>query len=175
MTVEGGKPWAITGPNGSGKSSLLALVAGYLSPSEGHIERFGLAWGPRYLFWQSAHVLPPPELQVQEVLRDFCRQKGLSQQALQGELSDIPRKAPLYALSSGMRQRFLLTLVLAAPAGLVLLDEPTAFLDPYHKAQVWARLQERIPDPNLLLLCATNDPEEAQLFPNQLSLPAYAA
>lgn len=175
MTVEGGKPWAITGPNGSGKSSLLALVAGYLSPSEGRVERFGVDAWPRVLFWQSAHVMPPPELSGQEVLRDFCRQKGLSEEPMRKELQDIPLTAPLYALSSGMRQRLLLTLVLAAPAGLVLLDEPTAFLDPYHKAQVWARLQERIPDPNLLLLCATNDPEEAQLFPNQLSLPAYAA
>lgn len=175
MTIEGGQPWAITGPNGSGKSSLLALLAGYLSPSEGCIERLGLSAGPRGLFWQSAHVLPPPELRVQEVIQDFCRQKGLSAEALTKEIPDIPLSAPLYALSSGMRQRLLLTLVLAAPEGLVLIDEPTAFLDPHHKARIWARLRNCLHNPNLLLLCATNDPEEAQLFPNQLSLPAYAA
>lgn len=175
MVVEGGRPWAITGPNGSGKSSLLALVAGYLSPSEGKVERFGLGEGVRSLFWQSAHVWPPPELQVQEILQDFCRQKGLSEQDLRKELADIPLTAPVYALSSGMRQRLLLTLALAAPAGLVLLDEPTAFLDPFHKEQIWTHLQKRLSNPNLLILCATNDPEEAQLFPNQLSLPAYAA
>jgi iron complex transport system ATP-binding protein len=180
-TFEAGQAWAVVGPNGIGKTSFLALLAGYLSPTTGaiHGEIAGRLYRPealsQRLFWQSPAVQPPPDLFVRDVVHDFSRQKGLREEDLAAAYSDLPTGARLYELSSGMRQRLLVKLALTAPTGIVLLDEPTAFLDLYHKEQVLSALTKRLHDPQLLLICATNDPEEAKLFPKSLSLLKYAA
>lgn len=172
LVMEGGEAWAVTGPNGSGKSSFLSLLAGYSSPTEGKIMR---QVPLRFIFWQSPHVQPPPELLVRDVVKDWQRQKAttLPQDFLLQW--DLPPDKPLYLLSSGMRQRLLVALALYAREGLILLDEPTAFLDESYRLRVHELLRLRIGEPHLLIVCATNDSEEVKLFQKTLHLPAYAA
>jgi ABC-type lipoprotein export system ATPase subunit len=66
-------------------------------------------------------------------------------------------------------------LALSMHKGLVLLDEPTAFLDHRYKSIVWEALKAQEAYPERILLCATNDPAEAALFSQVVSLAAYAA
>jgi iron complex transport system ATP-binding protein len=83
--------------------------------------------------------------------------------------------APLSRLSSGQRQRLLLALTLAQNTPILLLDEPTAFLDEKWKTFFHQRIQERIQQNSTLFICATNDPDEAALFPETLYLGSHAA
>ncbi len=180
-TLSAGESWAIVGPNGSGKTSFLALIAGYLSPTEGQIllEKDGRPLSGsaflKRLFWQSPAVHPPPDLRVADVVEDFYRQKGLGEPASFHKRWVTPPQARLYELSSGMTQRLLVGLALQAPEGLILLDEPGAFLDNHYRRVLYEELRRLQGSPHHLLLCATNDPEEIALFPYTLSLPAYAA
>ncbi len=176
--------WVILGPNGIGKSTLLSVVAGLLKPTEGRVSFYlagkicsSEAWRS-HLSWVSPHLFPPAELTVQDLLWTYQQRKGIPEdpRAFLTELHLWERRqAPLYRLSSGQRQRLLLALVLQVSAPALLLDEPTAFLDETWKAFFHARFLEHIAQNQSLILCATNDPEEAALFPEKLYLGTYAA
>ncbi len=176
-----GESWAIVGPNGAGKTSFLALIAGSLPPTEGRLqleeEGKPLSFPAllRQLFWQSPAVQPPPDLLVADVVEDFYRCKGLGQPGSFYERWALLPHTRLYELSSGMRQRLLVGLVLEAPQGLVLLDEPGAFLDAHYRQLLHAELHRLQTAGRHLVFCATNDPEEIALFSHTLSLPAYAS
>lgn len=174
---------AITGPNGSGKSTLLAIIAGLMRPTDGEMQ-FSLsekatspgAWR-QHVSCLSPHLAPPPELTIQDILRSYEHFQRLRlPAAFLEEIQLLPRiTAPLSRLSSGQRQRLLLALALAQNTPILLLDEPTAFLDEKWKAFFHQRIQEKIQQNKTLLICATNDPDEAALFPETLYLGSHAA
>lgn len=170
--MKGGEGWAIVGPNGSGKSSLLSLIAGYRMPAHGQVKHT-VSLGE--LAWQSPHVQPPPDTLVRDVVEDWRCLKVAEVSPAFYDTWDLPPERPLYALSSGMKQRLFVALALSLRRGIILLDEPTAFMDATYRQRTHAELRQRIGIPELLLLCATNDPAEAELFPNVLHLHAYAA
>ncbi|MCS6789357.1 MAG: ABC transporter ATP-binding protein [Bacteroidia bacterium] len=165
---EGG--YAVVGPNGSGKSSLLGLIAGTLSASEGSIE--GRPPLMR-LAWQSPHVLPPPLLSLQEIAQSFWQHKCPTDPKNFWEKWQLSPQKRLDALSSGMRQRFLVGLALSLEEGLILLDEPTTFLDTHYREKVRTEIATLRSSPECLILCATNDPEEASWLSKSLPLPSY--
>jgi ABC-type multidrug transport system ATPase subunit len=174
---------AITGPNGSGKSTLLTILGGLLRPTEGQV-LFSLAgktlspalW--RYhLMWVSPHLTPPPDLTVQDLVQTYVRFKGLdlSHPLLEAIQLKSRISAPLSHLSSGQRQRLLLGLTLSTPSPILLLDEPTAFLDDKWKSIFHEQISKVIRQEKSLIICATNDPSEAALFPEISYLGTYAA
>ncbi len=127
----------LTGPNGSGKTSFLRLVAGLLRPAAG-----SLAWRGRpvsddpdalraELHYVGHLDAVKPLLTVSENLAFWARLRGggAVTKALAGfgltALADVPARF----LSSGQRRRVALARLLAAPAALWLLDEPTVGLD----------------------------------------------
>lgn len=167
-----GEAWAIVGPNGAGKSSLLSLMAGYLTPTAGKIER---STSLSELAWQSPHVHPPPDSLVRDIVEDWKALKAAQIPPDFYERWKLPPHKPLHTLSSGMRQRLLVALALTLERGIILLDEPTAFMDRAHKHAVHEVLRNRMGDPAILIVCATNDPEEVAIFPNVLRLYEYAA
>lgn len=165
--MEGGESWALIGPNGSGKSSLLSVLAGFLTPTIGRIERYVQ---PQRLAWQSPHVQPPPELRVGDIVRDWSRQKEVSFSSSFYEQWALPPERPLFQLSAGMRQRLFIALSLSLPEGILLLDEPSAFLDESYRDRIHTELIRRQGNPSFLIICATNDPSEASLFQKSLYL-----
>ncbi len=174
---------ALTGPNGSGKSTLLTIIAGLMRPTDGEMQ-FSLAgkvvspaaWRQQ-VSCLSPHLAPPPELTIQDILQSYGHFRGLRlPEAFLEEIQLCPRiTAPLSRLSSGQRQRLLLALALAQNTPIFLLDEPTAFLDEKWKAFFYQRIQDKIQQNKTLLICATNDPDEAALFPETLYLGSHAA
>jgi iron complex transport system ATP-binding protein len=142
---------AIIGPNGSGKSTLLRLLGGLLSPEAGAVSLEGAPLAgmtPRERARRMAVVLPEAPLLfnfgVLEVVL-MGRAPHLGLWGLEGKADyDVAHRAlddvglgglgdrPVHDLSSGERQRVMIARALAQEPRLLLLDEPTAFLDLKH-------------------------------------------
>lgn len=166
---------AIVGPNGSGKSTLVKMIAGLMRPDHGRIAHFalGLPLKPDQGY---RHIgLVSPELALYEELTalenmEFGNQVGdwnrqpeefegcLEEMGLGGRGHDY-----LNAYSSGMKQRMKFVLAFLKNPTLLLLDEPTANLDPEGADRVWAALDRR----QTTVVIATNDASEAARAPRQ--------
>lgn len=139
----------LRGPNGSGKSSLLRILAGFLKPVGGSLDwsDFDRVETPETHRARTHYVghmeAIKPALTVEEHLTFWARAKGYKQpagnilQALDLEsLADVPGRF----LSAGQKRRLSLTRLLATPATLWLLDEPSVTLD----GQSAARLEDML-------------------------------
>ena len=130
--------WMLVGSNGSGKSTLLRLIAGLLQPTSGAIHS---ALKPALVFQNPDHQLLLPscasdlQLGLPEHLsaaQRLARIEGaLEQVGLEGFAG-----RPIHTLSGGQKQRLAIAGALATDAQLLLLDEPTALLDPTSQQEV---------------------------------------
>jgi len=135
-----GEALALVGPNGAGKSTLLSLLAGALEPSMGGVERRkGIRVG-----WAPQRPAQYGRLSARENLELFARLEGEAEpeQAATRLLAtfDLPGEAsPSGDLSVGNRQRLNLAIALLGEPDVLLLDEPTAALDPEQRRRLWER------------------------------------
>jgi ABC-2 type transport system ATP-binding protein len=135
-----GDALALVGPNGAGKSTLLSLLAGALESSAGHIERRkGVRVG-----WSPQRPAQYGRLSARENLELFARLEGEPDpEAATARLLadfDLPGEpAPSANLSVGNRQRLNLAIALLGDPEVLLLDEPTAALDPEQRRRLWER------------------------------------
>ncbi|MHA7879938.1 MAG: ABC transporter ATP-binding protein [Saccharospirillum sp.] len=146
--VPQGQVTVLVGPNGSGKSTLLKTLARILQPSSGQVLLDGQAihQSPTKAVAKKLGLLPqgpiaPEGLTVRELIAQgrFPHQSLLRQWTRQDEaavndamaVADVAQFAdrPIDALSGGQRQRCWIAMVLAQETPLILLDEPTTFLD----------------------------------------------
>ncbi|RKH54621.1 ABC transporter ATP-binding protein [Corallococcus llansteffanensis] len=183
LEVRPGELWCILGPNGAGKSTLLRACMGMARPSAGTVRIDGrdlaaipraelarvLAWVPQYVdtsmgFTGLELVLMgrspylglwglPSSGDLQKA-REVMRELGIEYLASRSVM----------ATSGGERRLLLLARALVQAPRLMLLDEPTAFLDLKHQVELLAHLRERVRggmaavvvlhDVNLALACA---------------------
>ena len=136
LDVNGGESLALIGPNGAGKSTLLSILAGALEPSEGHVERVDgvrVGWVPqRPAFYD--------RLTPRENLALFARLEGGVHYEQLLERFDVPADREAHTLSVGNRQRLNVALALLGEPRVLLLDEPTASLDPEQRRRLWELL-----------------------------------
>ncbi len=121
LELANGGQLLVTGSNGSGKSSLLAVIAGTLSPDSGSVEVGARRVG---LLMQDVQF-DNPELSAQ---RCFERQVGADRASCLTELGLLPPRQlgmPVGELSVGQRRRLALAILVARAPDLLLLDEPT--------------------------------------------------
>ena len=127
---------ALVGPNGAGKSTLLAIAAGALEPTQGTVEtQARIGWVPQ----RPAHYA---RLSARENLELFARLEGDGDPAgsatkLLERFALPPERRPSGELSVGNRQRLNVALSLLGDPRVLLLDEPTASLDPGQRRRVW--------------------------------------
>ena len=132
---------ALVGPNGAGKSTLLALLAGALEPTAGTVERRDgarVGWVPQ----RPAHygrLTPRENLELFARLEDEPRPDEAAERLLAAfELPSDKRASG--SLSVGNRQRLNLAIALLGDPQVLLLDEPTASLDPGQRRRLWERV-----------------------------------
>jgi len=148
---------ALVGPNGAGKSTLLSILAGALEPTEGVVERPPrVGWVPQ----RSAHY---GRLTALENLRLFASLEGVpsSRADALAEEFELPGNARARELSVGNRQRLDVALALLGSPQVLLLDEPTASLDPVQRERVW-RIARDLAAAGGAVLVATHHWEELE-------------
>jgi ABC-type multidrug transport system ATPase subunit len=157
-----GEAVALVGPNGAGKSTLLALLAGALEPSKGVVERrvgARIGWAPQRAA-QYARLSPRENLQLFARLEGAERPERAAARLL--EEFELPEDDVLAGdLSVGNRQRLNLAIALLGEPDALLLDEPTAALDPDQRRRLWERLDGQR-EAGAALLFVTQHAEEVE-------------
>ncbi len=128
-----GERLAVIGPNGAGKTTLLGILAGSLAADGGELELPAAGWVP-----QRAAVYS--KLTVRENLQLFARLEQAPKTAVARmlELTELDPGDEAGKLSGGNRQRLNIAVGLLGDPPLLLLDEPSAALDPAQRERLWA-------------------------------------
>lgn len=144
FTIRQGEVVAFLGPNGAGKSTTMKLLTGYLAPSTGHSRIAGHDMntdrleGAKRLGYLPENGPLYPDMSPRELLNFFADARGLTgnykQQRIDAvvhlcDLGSVIGK-PIGKLSKGYRQRVGMAQVLLHEPDVLILDEPTAGLDP---------------------------------------------
>ncbi|MCV7107911.1 thiol reductant ABC exporter subunit CydD [Mycolicibacterium chitae] len=157
--IEPGRITVLTGPNGAGKSTTLQVLAGVAEPTAGRVTVHGVdiadldrgQWWPQLVWLPQRPVLVPgtvaANLALFGALTDAdtaCAAAGFDSvldELPEGDATVVGRGG--LGLSLGQRQRLGLARALGSDASLLLLDEPTAHLDPATEDRVLAALRAR--------------------------------
>ena len=150
LVIEPGQFVCLAGPSGCGKTTLLRLIAGFMTPTEGRITIEGKAvsgpgpdrgmvfQAPTLYPWMNVRANVELGMRYQGVKKDARREQSDRYLHMVG-LSDFAERRP-YELSGGMQQRCQIARVLASDPEFVLMDEPFGALD----ALTRERLQEEL-------------------------------
>src|SRR5439155_23292592 len=142
--VRQGEILGFLGPNGAGKTTTMRVITGYLPPSEGQVNvaGFDVTDAPLEVKRRTGYLpeLPPvyPDMTVSEYLAFVARIKGVPRRELRKRIDEISQKCAvgdvrrkeIGKLSKGYRQRVGLAQALIHTPDVLILDEPTAGLDP---------------------------------------------
>ncbi len=142
--VHQGEVVAFLGPNGAGKSTTLKLLTGYLAPSEGEARIAGHNMSTDRLAGSSRMGYLPengplyPDMSPRGLLNFFAHARGLSAAKTRARVDEVVQLCalgsvigkPIGKLSRGYRQRVGMAHVLLHEPDVLILDEPTAGLDP---------------------------------------------
>jgi ABC-2 type transport system ATP-binding protein len=165
----------LVGANGAGKTTMFRLMLGLAHPTEGKIEVCGrdVAADPigvrSRLGYMPEHDCLPLDQTAADVVSTFGELSGLPARASRQRASDIldlvgldeARFRPIGGFSTGMRQRTKLAQALVGDPELVLLDEPTAGLDPLGREEMLA-LVARLGTFGISVLMATHLLDDVQ-------------
>ena len=142
--VQKGEVLGFLGPNGAGKTTTMRVITGYLPPSEGRVRVAGydVVEEPLEAKRRTGYLpeAPPvyPDMTVVEYLAFVARIKGLPRKEIKSRIGEISEKCAITdvqrrqigKLSKGYRQRVGLAQALIHNPEVLILDEPTAGLDP---------------------------------------------
>ena len=150
--VAAGEVFGLLGPNGAGKTTLIRLLLGFLRPTGGHARIAGHDCCHDSLAVRRRVSYLPGEARLfrhmrgSELLEFFARVRPgtptLERSFQFAARLDLDISRPVAAMSTGMRQKLALAAALAADTPLVILDEPTANLDPTVRAEVGEMVKE---------------------------------
>jgi ABC-type multidrug transport system ATPase subunit len=158
--------FGLLGPNGAGKTTLMRVVAGLLEPTSGTVALDGeeLTRQPARV-WSMLGYLPQefgffPHLTGEQMLAYLLKLKGVSapggMKTLCGELLErvnlaFAAKRKVKGYSGGMRQRLGIAQAIAGDPRLLIVDEPTAGLDPEERQRFYRILSELAADRTVIL------------------------
>jgi iron complex transport system ATP-binding protein len=191
LVAHAGELVALVGPNGAGKSTLLKVVGGLLRPASGSVTIDGVdltALGRRSIARHIAVVPQVFETLFPFTVREIVALGRTSRLGPLGTLGSDDARAVARALddigatdladrridrvSGGERQRAVLAMALAQEAGVLLLDEPTAHLDPTHQRATLERVVTLARVRGLAVVAVLHDLNLAAAFASRVVLLA---
>jgi ABC-2 type transport system ATP-binding protein len=168
LAARPGELVAVIGPNGAGKTTLLSILAGIQRADEGSITA-----APAGIGWVPQQPAVYNKLTVEENLSLFARlERCVDPRATVDRmlaLSDLGDRAgdQVGTLSGGNKQRVNIAIGLLAEPDVLLLDEPSAALDPRQRARLWEFIL-RLAAEGTTVIYATHNIQEADRYANQL-------
>lgn len=163
LQVPKGQFWMLLGTNGSGKSTLLRLLVGLLKAQSGQID---VAQPVGFVFQNPDHQLVMPTVGadvafglVEENLPMAEIHQRVNDALDAVNLIDLKRR-PIYALSGGQKQRIAIAGAISRHCEVLLLDEPTALLDPDSQGDLVAQVQKLVKNRGITALWVTHRLEE---------------
>jgi ABC-2 type transport system ATP-binding protein len=162
LSASPGEVVAVIGPNGAGKTTLLSIIAGIQQPDEGT-----LSTPPGEIGWVPQQPAVYNKLTVAENLRLFARLERSPD--VEGAVERMLRQTGLAErandqvaeLSGGNRQRVNIAIGLLSRPPVLLLDEPSAALDPRQRARLWEFIRG-LSDAGTTVLFSTHNVAEAE-------------
>jgi lipooligosaccharide transport system ATP-binding protein len=183
LSVPAGECWGLLGPNGAGKSTTIQCLSGALPPTHGEIflNQVSVQQDPRGAR-RKLGLVPQDnalesEFTVEEQLLAYGRYFGMDQVKIrhrsrqlltQFELQDKAKSMP-YQLSGGMKRRLMIARALLPEPTVLVLDEPTAGLDPQARQGIWEAIQQAR-EAGLAILLTTHYMAEAERLCDQIAL-----
>lgn len=181
LEVGRGEVLGFLGPNGAGKTTTLGMIVGAIRPDAGVVEIDGAA--PSEAAVRASVGIAPQslalydELTARENLRFFARLYGLSAGTARARVDELLRQVELTpraddrvgGFSGGMKRRLNLAAALVHDPQLVLLDEPTAGVDPQSRNQI-LELVRGLAGAGKTLLYSTHYMEEAQRLCSRVAI-----
>ncbi|XP_011146554.1 ABC transporter A family member 1 isoform X4 [Harpegnathos saltator] len=159
LTIYEGQITAILGHNGAGKSTLFNILTGLTAPTAGTALIFGYDVrdsNDMRAIRSMTGVCPQHDilfdlLTPREHLEFFAAVRGISRSMIQHEVKktlkdiDLVEKADTFAkyLSGGQKRKLSVGIAIIGDPKIIILDEPTAGVDPYSRRQMWSLLQSR--------------------------------
>ena len=183
FTVRAGEFLGILGPNGAGKTTLVRQITTELFPTAGHVRVFGIdAVSQPNEVKRYMGVMPQEAglsfgLSVRHHLRIFGKLRGLPVKLASRRAEELIATLGLQEhrdksadhLSVGLRRRVLLGIALVAAPPLLILDEPSAGLDPEARHNLWDRLRDAHRSGTTILL-TTHNMEEAEMLCDRVGI-----
>ncbi len=180
--LEPGQAFGLLGPNGAGKTSVVKMIAGLLRPDAGAISVFGSAPGDPQARAQLGFAPEDPDfpkfLRAPEVLDYFASLLGLDDAERKRRIPETLAFAGLEGerrqirqFSKGMKQRLGIAQAILGRPKLLILDEPTADLDPLGRRDVRA-LIERLKQSGVAVLLNSHLLSEVELVCDTVAIMA---
>jgi ABC-2 type transport system ATP-binding protein len=181
LEINEGEIFGLLGPNGAGKTSTLSAIEGLVGAAAGSIRigdvdvRKDPTAAKARMGVQLQSTSFQPNLTIREIVRLYAGLYGvrLSRSEIDDLLADVhlgDEAAKRFSqLSGGQQKRVSLLIATIHNPPLVLLDEPTAGLDPQARRQLWDRI-ERLRDTGRSILLTTHSMEEAQAVCHRVAI-----
>ena len=177
LSVEAGEFIAVLGHNGSGKSTLAKLCNAILTPSEGRVLVKGMDTSDENNLIAVRRIVGmvfqnPDNQIVASVVEDdvaFAPENlGVEPKEIRRRVDDALKRVGMYEfrlhaphlLSGGQKQRIAIAGVLAMQPEILVLDEPTAMLDPYGRKEVLSTIEELRAETGMTVLLITHHMDE---------------
>ena len=179
--IRQGEIFGLLGPNGAGKTSTLSAIEGLVKPQAGTIQLDGIdsqrhpAWARARMGVSLQATSFQSELKITEIVRLYAGLYGVEltdrqiAEGLRGIGLQEEASKPFKQLSGGQQQRLSLYIAIVHDPALLLLDEPTAGLDPQSRRQLWRRI-EHIRSEGGSILLTTHSMEEAQAVCDRVAI-----
>lgn len=187
VTIPDGHFTAIIGPNGCGKSTLLRTLSRLMTPTHGHvyldgeeIQRYASKEVARRIGLLAQNATTPSDISVQELVARgryphqplFTRWRQEDEDAVQRAMQatgivELANQS-VDTLSGGQRQRAWIAMVLAQDTAIMLLDEPTTWLDISHQIDLLELLSELNRERGFTLAAVLHDLNQACRYATHL-------
>ncbi len=156
LRVRVGENFGLLGPNGAGKTTTIRMITGVIKPTEGSVRVFGVdvvkerGKAIRKIGYMPQRFSLYEDLTVEENLMLYGSLQGLRGQHLRERVNELMDRFYLREirgrmagrLSGGMKQRLSLAVALVHDPDLLILDEPTAGVDPPLRRKFWEYFKE---------------------------------
>lgn len=165
FNVKRGSVMGFIGPNGSGKSTTIKLIMNLIKKDSGSINIFGMdnlkhekeiKQKIGFVYDENFYYEELNIFEMKNILRPFYKDWDDSLFEKYIKEFELPKKSKIKSLSKGMKMKFSLAIALSHKAELIIMDEPTAGLDPVFRSAFLDILYNIIQDENVSIIFSTH-------------------